>query len=97
MEMFVTAWLGILEISTGKFTAANAGHEYPILRHEGGSFEIMKDSHGFVLGGFADEFYQEYQFQMKPGSRLFLYTDGVPEATDAQSEMFGTDRPRDFP
>ena len=92
MQMFVTAWLGILEISTGKFTAANAGHEYPVLRHEGGTYEIMKDSHGFVLGGFEDEFYQEYQFQMKPGSRLFLYTDGVPEAMNKDRESFGMDR-----
>ena len=92
MQMFVTAWLGILEISTGKFTAANAGHEFPVLKEPDGRYELLKDKHGFVLGGFEDEFYQEYQFQMKPGSRLFLYTDGVPEAMDKDRNAFGLDR-----
>ena len=50
-EMFVTVWLGILELSTGKLTAANAGHEYPVLKLPDGSFELLKDKHGFVIGG----------------------------------------------
>ena len=91
-EMFVTVWLGILELSTGKLTAANAGHEYPVLRHEGGDFELIKDKHGFVIGGMEGIRYKEYVLQMKPGSKLFLYTDGVPEATNAQSELFGPER-----
>ena len=91
-EMFVTVWLGILELSTGKVTAANAGHEYPALMLSGGQFELMKDKHGFVIGGMAGMKYKEYELQLTPGSRMFLYTDGVPEATDAQEELFGTDR-----
>ena len=91
-EMFVTVWLGILEISTGKLTAANAGHEYPVLRHADGEFELIKDKHGFVIGGFDGMKYKEYELQMKPGTKLFLYTDGVPEATNAEKELFGTDR-----
>ena len=91
-EMFVTVWLGILEISTGKLTAANAGHEYPVLRQPGGVFELVKDKHGFVIGGMDGVRYKEYELQLEPGARLFLYTDGVPEATNAAEELFGTDR-----
>ena len=91
-EMFVTVWLGILEISTGTLRAANAGHEYPVLKQPGGVFELVKDEHGFVIGGMDGIRYKEYELQLKPGAKLFVYTDGVPEATDARSEMFGTER-----
>ncbi|MBO7395089.1 MAG: SpoIIE family protein phosphatase [Ruminococcus sp.] len=91
-EMFVTVWLGIFEISTGKLTAANAGHEYPVIKHTDGNFELYKDKHGFVIGGMEDVRYKEYTIDMKKGDRIFLYTDGVPEATDSQEQMFGTDR-----
>ena len=91
-EMFVTVWLGILEISTGKVIAANAGHEYPVLMHPGRKFELIKDTHGFVLGGMEDLCFEDYVFRMRPGSKLFLYTDGVPEATDDGKNMFGTGR-----
>ena len=91
-EMFVTAWLGILELSTGKLTAANAGHEYPVFRKTGGRYEICKDRHGFVLGGLKDVPYREYEIDMTPGSSLFVYTDGLPEATDANNEAFGMER-----
>ena len=91
-EMFVTVWLGILEISTGRLIAANAGHEYPVLMEPGGQFELIKDKHGFVIGGMDGVRYKEYELQLQPGSRLFLYTDGVPEATNAENELFGTDR-----
>ncbi len=90
-EMFVTVWLGILEISTGKLTAANAGHEYPVLKN-GGDFELYKDKHGFVLGGMAGMKYKEYELLLQPGARLFIYTDGVPEAADSDNQLFGTDR-----
>ena len=91
-EMFVTVWFGILDLTSGKLTAANAGHEYPILKKADGSFEIVKDKHGFVIGGMAGVKYKEYELQMDPGAKLFLYTDGVPEATNAESELFGIDR-----
>ena len=91
-EMFVTVWLGILEISTGKLYAANAGHEYPVLKQPDGKFELLKDKHGFVIGGMDGSRYKEYEVDMKPGSKLFLYTDGVPEATDKADELFGADR-----
>ena len=91
-SMFVTAWVGILEISTGKLTAANAGHEYPILKAPNGDFEVYKDRHGLVIGGMAGLRYRQYELTMEPGSKLFLYTDGVPEATDAKQQLFGLDR-----
>ena len=91
-EMFVTVWLGILEISTGKLTAANAGHEYPVVKHADGRFELLKDQHGFVIGGMDGVKYKDYELMLEPGSKLFLYTDGVPEATDADKQLFGVDR-----
>jgi len=91
-EMFVTVWLGILEISTGKLTAANAGHEYPVLMSKSGKFELVKDKHGFVIGGLDGAKYKQYELSLDPGSKLFLYTDGVPEATNGENELFGTER-----
>ena len=91
-EMFVTVWLGILEISTGKLTAANAGHEYPVLKKPGGKYELLRDKHGFVIGGMDGIRYKDYELTLEPGTRLFLYTDGVPEATDLEGKPFGMDR-----
>ena len=91
-HMFVTTWIGILEISTGKLVAANAGHEYPAIYRHGQRFELFKDKHSFVIGGLDGVKYHDYELTMNPGDKLFLYTDGVPEATNASSEMFGTGR-----
>ena len=91
-EMFVTAWVGILELSTGKFTSANAGHEFPVLKRPGGQFEIVKDSHGFVLGGMPGMKYREESAVLEPGCKLFLHTDGVTEANSPDAELFGPDR-----
>ena len=91
-KMFVTVWLGILELSTGRLTAANAGHEYPVLKQPGGAFALYKDRHGFVIGGMEGVRYREYEIRMEPGTKLFVYTDGVPEATDADKELYGTER-----
>ena len=91
-KMFVTVWLGILDLKTGILTAANAGHEYPMLKTAGGPFEMIKDRHGFVLGGMKGMKYKEYQLQLTPGSKLFVYTDGVAEAMNGSKEQFGLDR-----
>ena len=90
-DMFLTVWLGILELSTGKLVAANAGHEYPALMRVGEKFEIIKSKHGFVIGGFEDAIYRDYELQLEPGDKLFLYTDGLPEATNGDNEMLGID------
>ena len=91
-EMFVTVWLGILEISTGRLVSANAGHEYPIVRRKDGLYETLKDSHGFILGGMEGVKYKETEIFLEPGSSVFVYTDGVPEATASDKSMFGNDR-----
>ena len=91
-EMFVTVWLGILEMSTGKLKCANAGHEYPAIMREGGQYELFKDRHGFVLAGMEGSRYNEYELELHVGDRLFVYTDGVPEATDAENVLYGTER-----
>ena len=91
MEMFVTVWMGILEISTGTIRAANAGHEYPAVMQDG-CFRLCRDRHSFVVGGLAGVRYREYELQLEKGDKLFLYTDGVPEATDEKGELFGTER-----
>ena len=90
-EMFVTVWLGILELSTGKITCANAGHTYPALK-EKDKFEILEDKHGMVLGGLNGMKYKDYELKMNVGSKLFVYSDGVPEAKNEVGEMFREDR-----
>ncbi len=91
-KMFVTVWLGILEVSTGRLSAINAGHEYPVVKSPDGDFEVIKDKHCFVLGGMEEMVYNGYEIQLEPGSKIFVYTDGVPEATDANETLFGMDR-----
>lgn len=92
VDMFVTVWTGILEISTGKLRAANAGHEYPALKRAGGNFELYKRKHGLVVAAMEGASYREYELQLFPGDALFVYTDGVPEAIDAREQAFGTER-----
>ena len=91
-EMFITVWLGILELSTGILTAANAGHEYPVIMQKGGRFEMLKDKHGFVVGGMENMKYDNYEIRMTRGTKLFLHTDGLTEATNEDQEMFGEAR-----
>ena len=91
-DMFVTLWLGILEISTGLLSAANAGHEYPCLMHKNRDFILLKDPHGLVLGAMDKTEYRSYEIQLVPGDTVFLYTDGVTEATNAENEEFGLER-----
>lgn len=91
-SLFVTVWFGIYEISTGKLTAANAGHEYPAIRKKDGAFELYKDKHGFVLAGMENASYREYELTLSKGDTLFVYTDGVAEATDGNNVLYGTER-----
>ncbi|MBP5305556.1 MAG: serine/threonine-protein phosphatase, partial [Lachnospiraceae bacterium] len=91
-DMFVTVWFGILTISTGKIIAANAGHEYPFIKGATGDYELLKDKHGFVVGGMEGSKYTDYEFTLEKGGALFVYTDGVAEAMNTNDEQFGTDR-----
>lgn len=91
-DMFVTVWLGILEISTGKLTASNAGHENPVIYRKGKHFEVFKDPHGFVIGGLEGMRYKDYEIRLNKGDKLFLYTDGLPEATDSDQKLYTVER-----
>ena len=90
-NMFVTVWLGILEISTGRLTSASAGHEYPMV-NVNGRYEILKDKHGLAIGAMAKSTYKNTEIMLKKGDSVFVYTDGVAEATNASNELFGTER-----
>lgn len=91
-EMFVTVWLGILQISTGKLTAVNAGHEYPMVKRGDGDYELFDDPHGFVMGVMPGMQYQEYEIQMHRGDSIYVYSDGAPDAVNLQEEQFERER-----
>ncbi len=91
-DMFVTAWFGILDLPGGHLVAANAGHEYPVIKRANGRYELFKDPHRLAIGIFPGTEYVEYELELQKGDTLFLYTDGVPEATNSEREMLGTDR-----
>ena len=90
--MFVTAWMGILDLTTGRVQFANAGHNPPLLKRADGSFEYLKTRAGFVLAGMDGVCYRIGELTLNPGDRLFLYTDGVPEATNLENKLYGEDR-----
>jgi len=89
---FVTVWLAVLEISTGKGIAANAGHEHPALRRADGSYELVVYRHSMAVATMEDIPFREHEFRLFPGDCVFVYTDGVTEATNSDKELFGTDR-----
>ncbi len=91
-EFFVTVWLAVLELSTGNGIAANAGHEHPVLRRAGGKYELQVYRHSLAVGVMKDVPFRQHGFHLNPGDSFFVYTDGVPEATDRKSELYGTGR-----
>ena len=90
--MFVTAWMGILDLTTGNVQFANAGHNPPLFRRANGDFEYLKTRAGFVLAGMEGIRYRAGEITLNQGDRLFLYTDGVPEATNVDNKLYGEDR-----
>ena len=90
--MFVTAWMGKLDIETGKLSFANAGHNPPLLVHASGECEYLKSRTGFVLAGMEGMIYRANEMELKKGDRIFLYTDGVTEATNENEALYGEDR-----
>ena len=94
--MFVTAWMGILDIETGKLQFANAGHNPPLIKRANGDFEYLKTRAGFVLAGMEGIRYRAGELTLEAGDRLFLYTDGVPEATNSENCLYGEERLLDF-
>jgi serine phosphatase RsbU (regulator of sigma subunit) len=91
-EMFVTVWMGILDLKTGLLTASNGGHEYPMFQLGEKPFEVMEDPHGLVLGAMPAAKYRNYEVQMNPGDRLFVYSDGATDAVNTETKDFGLTR-----
>ena len=91
-ELFVTVWFAIVELSTGRGLAANAGHEHPAIRHKDGQYELVIYRHSPAVATMEGLRFREHSFELKPGDSLFVYTDGVTEATNTADELFGTDR-----
>ena len=91
-ELFVTVWLAIIEISTGKGIAANAGHEHPVIMRSGGDYEFFKYKHSVAVAAMDGVKFREHEFKLDPGDRLIVYTDGVAEATNGDNELFGEER-----
>ena len=90
--MFVTVWMGYLNTKTGEVTYANAGHNPPFIRHADGRVDVVKSRPGLVLAGMEGIRYRTNTVHLKPGDLLYLYTDGVTEATDAENNLFGEAR-----
>ena len=91
-DLFVTVWLGILEISTGKITASNAGHEYPAVNKDGANYELVKTKQSPAVATMEGIRFRQYEFDLHSGENLYIYTDGVAEATNINEQLFGTDR-----
>ena len=91
-ELFVTVWLGILEISTGHVIASNAGHEYPAVMKAGEGYELFKTKQSPAVATMEGIKFRQSEFDLKPGDNLYIYTDGVAEATNSNEELYGTDR-----
>lgn len=91
-DMFVTAWLAVIDLNTGEGFATNAGHENPALCHSSGNFELIKNKHSLAVAVMDGANFREHGFKLEAGDTLFIYTDGVPEASNSNDEMFGTDR-----
>ncbi|MBQ4401272.1 MAG: SpoIIE family protein phosphatase, partial [Synergistaceae bacterium] len=91
-ELFVTVWLGILEISTGHVTASNAGHEYPAIYRPGEGYTLFKTKQSPAVATMEGLKFRSSEFTLNPGDSLYIYTDGVAEATNINNELYGTDR-----
>ena len=91
-KQFVTVWLAVIELSTGKGKAANAGHEHPVLKKADGLYELEKYRHSPPVSLVKGMKFREHSFELNSGDRLFVYTDGVAEAMNEEHELFGTDR-----
>ncbi|ADL33817.1 HAMP/SpoIIE domain-containing protein [Butyrivibrio proteoclasticus B316] len=91
-EMFVTAWIGIVDLETGLMKCANAGHEYPLIKRVNGEFEIIKDKHSLALAAVEGIKPKEYDIELHPGDKVFVYTDGIPEAINEEVIQYGSKR-----
>lgn len=90
MSMFITIWIGILNLNTGVMNTASAGHEYPFMALEGRPFEQINDIHGLVVGELPNMKYKTCTYQLHKGDRVFVYTDGATDAMNTAEEQIGT-------
>lgn len=90
--MFLTAWMGVVDLNTGHLTYVNAGHNPPLLYRKNRGFEYIKDKPSFILAGLETTKYRKYEFDLNPGDGIYLYTDGVTEANDKDGHLYGEDR-----
>lgn len=90
--MFLTAWMGVVDLNTGHLTYANAGHNPPLLYRKNKGFEYIKDKPSFILAGLETTKYRKYEIDLNPGDGIYLYTDGVTEANNIDSNLYGEDR-----
>ena len=88
----MTVWLAVVQISTGEGIAANAGHEHPAIRRAGEPYELLIYRHSPAVATMEGMPFKEHSFRLNPGDSLFVYTDGVAEATSAEKELFGSER-----
>lgn len=91
-NMFVTAWMGFLNTKTGVVSYANAGHNPPLVKHADGTVTYLKSRPGFVLAGMEGVRYRRNEIQLLPGDVIYLYTDGITEATNAENVLYGEER-----
>ncbi len=91
-ELFVTVWLAIIDMQTGECISANAGHEYPAICRKGEKYELIKDKHSPAVATIEGIKFKDQEFKLNSGDSLFVYTDGVTEATNADGELFGEQR-----
>ncbi|MBP5261736.1 MAG: PP2C family protein-serine/threonine phosphatase [Clostridiales bacterium] len=91
-DFFVTVWLAIVDVKTGKGVSVNAGHEHPAIKHADGKFELDKYPHSLAVAAMEGVRFKEREFVLKPGDRIMVYTDGVPESNNTAGELYGPDR-----
>ena len=91
-RMFVTVWLAVIDLITGECTAVNAGHENPVLRRAGGSWEMQEYPHDMPAALFSGAVYNERTVQLYEGDMIFVYTDGVTDTVNTRDEQFGESR-----
>ncbi|MBQ6151556.1 MAG: SpoIIE family protein phosphatase [Mogibacterium sp.] len=92
LNMFVTVWMGILDLNTGDMRCLNAGHEYPAVMRNNGDYEVFRDKHHLPLGAMKDMKYTGYDMHLDPGDCLYVYTDGIPDAINVNEEEYGLER-----
>ncbi|MCR5789240.1 MAG: serine/threonine-protein phosphatase [Lachnospiraceae bacterium] len=90
--MFVTVWFTVIDLSTGKGLLVNAGHTDTVFKRADGPYEILKNPHSLVLAALEDTRFEEYSFKLRPGDRVFIYSDGVTDAQNIHDEYYGTER-----